>query len=341
MGGAVLFVLLFATIVCGIPLTEYHRRIQQSVNALDTLTQTEEEESESQRAGRISSTISEIRLAVPRSAKVDWDGTSFNVDNGWLDEELKRYEGMQAEDSGRSDLLDGIIERLQAIDERLTEIDNQKTAAAANKAETRARLNEILHRPEYSRTVVQESALSRLWRRFMHWLKNLFPEAKPLQPGRATAVSRFAQVFVVLLALAVIVYAVRAFAPRFVRRRRTGKKAKAEARVVLGERLEQDQSSSDLLAEAEALARDGNLRAAIRKAYIALLVELGDRKVISLAQYKTNRDYLRDVHEIELLHRNLKTLTQSFERHWYGFAQTNENDWLAFRSGYTEALSSS
>ena len=68
---------------------------------------------------------------------------------------------------------------------------------------------------------------------------------------------------------------------------------KREPRIVLGERLGTgSRLRRILLSEAEALARRGELRAAIRKAYIALLVELGDRKMISLAQHKTNRDYL-------------------------------------------------
>ncbi len=91
------------------------------------------------------------------------------------------------------------------------------------------------------------------------------------------------------------------------------------------------------MSEAEALARRGELRAAIRRAYIALLVEMGDRKIISLAQYKTNRDYLRAVREIEPLYGNVKQLTDSFELHWYGLAQATETDWLAFRSAYNQS----
>jgi len=106
----------------------------------------------------------------------------------------------------------------------------------------------------------------------------------------------------------------------------------------MGETLDPDQTAVDLLTEAEGLARRGELRAAIRKAYIALLLELGDRKIISLAQHKTNRDYLRAVRDIEHLYGNVKQLTDSFELHWYGLAQATETDWLAFRSAYNRAL---
>ena len=52
-------------------------------------------------------------------------------------------------------------------------------------------------------------------------------------------------------------------------------------------------------------------------------MELGERKIISLAQYKTNRDYLRAVVEVQPLYGDVKQLTESFERHWYGVSPCN------------------
>ena len=130
-----------------------------------------------------------------------------------------------------------------------------------------------------------------------------------------------------------------ALPPRLLQNRGGQRKTKEGARIVLGERLEPDQSARDLLSEAENLARTGDLRAAIRKAYIALLLELGERKIITLEQHKTNRDYLRAVRRVERLYPNVKQLTDSFELHWYGSARATETDWQAFRSGYKQALS--
>jgi hypothetical protein len=138
--------------------------------------------------------------------------------------------------------------------------------------------------------------------------------------------------------LGLLVYVGKILLTRFDRSRKRKTPKKRKARIVLGERLEPEQTSSDLLSEAEALARSGDLRAAIRKAYIALLVELGDRKVISLAQHKTNRDYLNSLRNIPQLHSRMRGLTDSFERHWYGFAQATPNDWQDFRAGYLSAL---
>ena len=149
--------------------------------------------------------------------------------------------------------------------------------------------------------------------------------------------SRVAQVVVIGVAVAAIVFLIWKFGPRYLRNRRK-KKTKRGARIVLGERLEPDQTSADLLAQAEALARSGDLRAAIRKAYIALLCELGDRKMISLAQHKTNRDYLGAVRDRPSLFLSMRGLTNSFEVHWYGFVPPGEDDWKEFRNGYQQAL---
>jgi hypothetical protein len=104
--------------------------------------------------------------------------------------------------------------------------------------------------------------------------------------------------------------------------------------------LEPDQTAADLLERAEALARKGDLRGAIRKAYIALLCELGDRKVIMLAQHKTNRDYLMAVRNRRALYEPLRKLTTSFEIHWYGFVAPAPTDWEEFRLGCRRAVTS-
>ena len=110
--------------------------------------------------------------------------------------------------------------------------------------------------------------------------------------------------------------------------------------MILGERLAANETSENLLDEAEKLARNGDLRGAIRKGYIALLCELSERKIINLAQNKTNRDYLRDVRKKEDLYENIRGLTLNYERHWYGFSEAEPRDWEEFRRDYKRAVSS-
>ena len=105
-------------------------------------------------------------------------------------------------------------------------------------------------------------------------------------------------------------------------------------RLEVRQAVDPDATAVDLFAEAERLAREGNLRGAIRKGYIALLCELADRRVIGLAQHKTNRDYLRDVRKRHALYQNMSGLTDNFERHWYGFEKADEKDWEEFNTVY-------
>ena len=328
--------LVLSTQAHAIPVSEYHKHLTQAVTALDSLAQSDENESAISYSVRDVETVRQVRNLLPASETVESNGKSLKVDNSWLHQELDKY----AADSSavRYELLKRITERVKALDERLEELEKPAVGTSAGKADEGSRLEEILSRPEYAHQVQQENAISRLLKRFLKWVLSWFPKPKPLNPGGVGILSRIAQWVVILLALGVLAFVLKLFLPRLLSNRRPQRKRKEKARIVLGETLEPDQTAFDLLSEAEALARRGELRAAIRRAYIALLVELGDRKIISLAQYKTNSDYLRAMREIEPLYGNVKQLTDSFERHWYGLVQANETDWAVFRSGYNQAL---
>jgi hypothetical protein len=330
-------VLLCAKAGSAIPLREYSEHVKKAIGALDLIHSTELQPPSS-RDTFVAINLRAARTALPRIETVEWNGTSFVVDNSWLDEQLKELENVAASESERTPVLDRILERLQSLAERLAEID--KAVASSGKEEMKERLTSTLNRPEYVRTVKEESALIRVTRQLVKWLASLFPKRRSLGPGRGRLASIVAQILVVGVALAALAYALRTFAPRLLSGRKGKRAGKPQARVILGERLEPDQSAADLLAEAEAMARAGDLRGAIRRGYIALLIELADRKIISLAQHKTNRDYLGAVREIQRLHQNMETLTNNFEQHWYGLVPASENDWVAFRTGYKEAITS-
>jgi hypothetical protein len=330
-----LLMLLCEGAVCAIPLAVYRGNIEHTIGALDTVIEPEEHESFEEYQARFTGTLNSIRTLMPLRQNVDWRDASYSVDHTWLHQHLEEFE--KANDGVRASLLARMQDRMKAMAERLLEVE-KKSAGQFNKAESKRKLGDILSRSEYASKAAEGSALARLWSRFLRWLASLLPRRQPMQPGSAQWITTVSQIFVVLLSLAVLAFVLRVFAPKLRRKRGVKEKRKLQPRVVLGERLEPEQSAGDLLTEAESLARQGEIRAAIRKAYIALLVELGDRKIISLAQHKTNRDYLRSLRERELLHRKMTRLTDSFERHWYGGASATEGDWLEFRARYREAL---
>lgn len=333
---AIVFVLFAVSAVTARPLSEYHNNVKRAVTALDGLVQADENESSSDYDARVNGTVTFVKEVLPHKQTVEWNGTTFTADNSWLHAELDAY--LSAEHSKRAEALKRMTTRLQALSERLDEAERRATASGMSKAEQTRKLTEILQRPEYATKAKSQNALERLLERFMKWLRNFLPKPKPLSTGRADIITKIAQVVIVLLALGVLIFVLKMFLPRLWRSQKTAKKEKEKARIVLGERILPDQSARDILAEAEAMARSGDLRGAIRKAYIALLVELGDRKVISLAQHKTNRDYLRSIAEVKPLYGNVKELTDIFERHWYGLVNASETDWQSFRATYQQSL---
>ena len=328
-------VLLLASPAHATSVSEYQKHLSQAITALDSLAQLDESESASSYEARSSETISSLRQLLPVNETIESRTGPLTADNSWLQQELDQYKN--ASSAERIELRRLMIERLQAIATQVKE--TEQATGDQDKAQHNKKLAEILQRPEYARKAKQQSAIARLWAQFWEWLRTIFPKPKPIAPGAAGILSKVAQVFVIILALAVIIFVARLFLPRLLQNRRSKRKAKEGPRIVLGERLEPDQSARDLLSEAETLARTGDLRAAIRKAYIALLLELGERKIITLEQHKTNRDYLRAVRRIDSLYPNVKQLTDSFELHWYGLARATETDWETFRSGYRQALS--
>lgn len=317
----------------GRPIAEYQQNLKSAITALDTLAQIDEDESTSDYENRFNQTLAGVRAALPQYQVVELGEEVYNVNNAWLHKALDEL----TEAVDRPKKLEVIIETLRALETRVAERLNPGVLVDS-KDQAKSKLENILARPEYASATRGPNALTRLIRDFLQWLQKFFPKRRTAQTGLPNWVNVVAQIAVVVLGLLVLVFVLRVLLKRFQRPGRIKPRKKQKSRIILGERLEPDQTASDLLSEAEALARRGELRAAIRKAYIALLVELGDRKIISLAQHKTNRDYLNALRDVPQLHSNMRGLTDSFERHWYGFAEASESDWQNFREGYLAAL---
>ena len=320
-------------------LADYTTRLSRAITLIDEVEGAYEDKSgRSTPEQVVAGNLILVRQHLPAKETVKLDGQTISVDNSWLYQDLSDFDKSNNAND-RREAIARIRERLRAIHEQAQELQKATNAAATDKDSEKGRLAEILRRPDYLQTAPEGSALERLLDRFLRWLDKLIPHPKPIRPGGSPLISSLAQIAIVALCLGAIALVVWRFGPRLISGRRK-KKTKREARIVLGERLEADQTAADLLAQAEMLAREGNLRAAIRKAYIALLCELGDRKIISLAQHKTNRDYLSAVRDKGSLYTAMSKLTSSFELHWYGFAPAAEADWNEFRTGYQKIVRS-
>jgi len=319
-----------------VPLADYHRAVAAAIADVESLNDAGGHESETEYKTRYTAAAERIRAALPKNMQVEFEKGTWSTDNTWLHTALDELEAAPAEE--RWTRLESLLESLRALDDRVREFENAQKVFE-HKGATKQRMESILARPEYATAAHGPNALTRFIRDLIHWIQKMLPSGpSPMDAGRAQLISRIIMIVVVGVAVLMILYVLWQLYKRYQRPLGARARKKRGPRIVLGERLQPDQTAGDLLAEAEALARSGDLRAAIRKGYIALLVELGDRNVISLAQYKTNRDYLRAVSNVPQLHSPLKRLTESFERHWYGFAQATPNDWQDFRARYSETL---
>jgi hypothetical protein len=334
LAALLLLLFVFPATVAAIPIEQYQQHLKEAIAKLEALNELVDKESydfEQQRADSVRS----VRIALPKYQSVDFQGEACNIDNSWLHQALDELE-KSIEPAAK---LSQILWSLRALEARVAERQNPGDRTAEKKEWAKTRLESILARPEYATSQQGSNALVRLLHDFARWLEKFLPKRRAVSAGRIDWITLIAQIIVIGLAVALIVYVLRTVLRRFSGRSRKPKtRKKREARIVLGERLEPDATATDLLSEAEALARQGDLRAAIRKAYIALLVELGDRKLLSLAHHKTNRDYLNSLRSVPQLHSRMRGLTDSFERHWYGFASATPNDWQDFRAGYLAAL---
>lgn len=331
-------VMLSATVL-GADVADYKRRVDSARTGvgdlIDNVAQIEAGETPAVSNEEITA---EILKLLPTSEKIEGPGGSVDTSNQWLKSALENAAN-EPDTAKRAVMLTEAKERLAALSVKLEGIRNP-AAGDRSKDEDKRKLAEILNRSEYQKPAEKQETLVEKWmRQFREWLASWFPSINP-QPstfggfGSLGVILQYVLIAGIVVLLGFVVYKLLPlFAPRF---RRGAKKEKTD-RVILGEKIGRDQSPEDLFGEAERLAREGNLRGAIRKGYIALLCELSDRKVIGLAQHKTNRDYLRDVRSRRELHDEMRGLTGSFEAHWYGFKEAERGDWDEFRRRYGEA----
>ena len=111
-----------------------------------------------------------------------------------------------------------------------------------------------------------------------------------------------------------------------------------DVREVLGEELADDVTAAELLTKANELARQGDFRSAIRRAYIALLCDLEQRGKVHLHRAKTNRDYLDELKPEQSLYPTFSVMTGAFEHVWYGHEQATESEYSDFITLYQETV---
>lgn len=327
--------------ICAETLAKYREDVKKANVLVESLIYTDAEEmSPAEFKSYERGLIAEIRASLPPAEKIERPDSTVAVDNRWLHDKLNELEKETSDSPKREVVLTEISERLGSISQKADEPENS-SAANRTKDEDKQKLAEILRREEYQKPEEpKESFFGMMWRKFQEWLSDKFSRPNVPAPGAGgfQSLSLILQTLLYALILGAVGFLIYRFAPFFAHKFQTRSRREKAERVILGERVAADERAENLFAEAERLALSGDLRAAIRKGYVALLCELSDRRIIALARHKTNRDYLRDVRLKPVLHEQMHGLTANFERHWYGVNAVETKDWEEFRNEYKKAI---
>ncbi|MSP12747.1 MAG: DUF4129 domain-containing protein [Chloroflexi bacterium] len=202
--------------------------------------------------------------------------------------------------------VDMALQRLRLMDEQLA------TAKGDNFAARRAALEAILARPEFNRPGQEES----LWQRFLKWLRSLLPAELPGAIGNP-AVRTLAEIGVWIVAgvgavliVLLLSYWLQGLISHFVadvearRRRSTGEEVPLTAQAARQ--------------QAASMAQAGDYRGAVRRLYLAALLQLEENGLLRYDRSLTNREYLTQVSRSPSLSSHLAPVVETFDDVWYG-----------------------
>ncbi|MBS1811523.1 MAG: DUF4129 domain-containing protein [Acidobacteria bacterium] len=280
--------------------------------------------------------VKELLPATEDIAREVQDKDITHVDNAWLHRLIDNLE--EDDDDKRSSQLVGIANRLTALGHRLRE--SQRPAGAEAKA-TQERLQQILARSEYQPDETKDSAIQgwikKIQQKIRELLAKLFfknPSAAGPSPGSLQAL----RWLIIVALIASLGWATVLLIRRFQLRQAKLKddESENETREILGEQFDADVTADHLMRTAAEMARKGEYRMAIRRAYLALLYDLEQRGKLRLHRAKTNRDYLGELKNEQYIYPPVSVLTNNYERVWYGHGTATMEDYAGFIEKYRE-----
>ncbi|HZF38624.1 MAG TPA: DUF4129 domain-containing protein [Blastocatellia bacterium] len=335
------FAIAFLVSLCALPVSaqgrstvgDYANRLAQAERAVN---ETLERNSP---ASELAPLTSEVKRLLPASEEVEFNGAITRVDNAWLHEAMNNVAKTAEGDAERRlPLLGEISARLARLRQS---VKAAQTAEDPALQDQRARLDNILARPEYQSEEKRESAIARWIRQMMESIARLLMKlfggssARAPQTGGAGLVL-ILRALLFLVVIAALIFGAVKLARRFQARQKPAEEA--ETREALGEVIAEDATAADLFAMASDLARQGEYRKAIRRAYIALLCDFDQRGKLRLGRSKTNRDYLDAMRSEQRIYPTFSVMTFAFERAWYGQERATEEEFQNFVTLYQEAI---
>ncbi len=308
---------------------EYVERLNQAEQLTDQLIDSEPA------AAELIAAMNSVKQLVPAQEDIQLDDQIIRTNNSWLHDAvglvIKNATG--DEEQIRSMLIE-IADRLFILQESVNTSLNSTTTAQ----DQRALLEKILSRHEYLPEEQKETVLKkwakRIWKKIEDLLLKLLSGRSGQVGSTGTSAANFVRIAVILVLLAAASIGL----VKLMRRIQRRKKKDGDTREVLGEELPDDATAADLLDNANQLARAGDFRSAIRRAYIALLCDLEQRGNVRLHRSKTNRDYLDEVRPQQLLYPTFSVMTSAFEHVWYGQEPATESEFNDFLTLYQDTV---
>ncbi len=335
--GAIFFVWIVCFFVvspvnAAAPLKDYAERLGQAEKLVDELTEGDHP------ANKVLNAMATVRRLLPQREDAEFDGQVVRIDNIWLhaaiDDVIKKVNG---DIEQRRSMLIDIADSLYLLKERVNAAQSGQNLKIDDQ---RARIESILARPDYRPDVEKESSFRKLLTRILDAIIRFLSRfgASPRNNPSPTGSGSFAgfRILLYVLVMAAAVFGVIKLIKRIKLRRKS--KVEKDVREVLGEEIAEDATAADLLAKASDLAKQGDYRTAIRRAYIALLFELEQRGKLRLHRSKTNRDYLDSLRAERELFPTFSTMTGTFEQVWYGQTRATEDEFNGFISRYEETV---
>jgi Domain of unknown function (DUF4129) len=320
-----LALILAAEAAAAAPLLIYENRVVRAAEQIERVKADKDYSEEG---------VSYIKRLLPRSEQIEFEGRQMSVDNTWLYLLLDSY-AAEKDPQQRIARLNEAAGRLRALDDHLRRAE---AAASGELSDSRDRIREILSRPAYQpeQETPVGAFVKKVWRKVRGFVGEIFSALTRLLErlfGASATAGWISNVVLILVLVAALIVA--ALLARRLRRRQTKRR---KTRLVLGEEIAADCTSRELAEAGLAAARAGDFRTAVRKLYVSLLYELGERNLIELEDSATNHEYLRKASRFTALAGPMRYLTDRFDYVWYGMFPSSEDDFAAYLARYEEAM---
>lgn len=184
-------------------------------------------------------------------------------------------------------------------------------------------LEEVLARPEFS------TPLS-LWDRFWRWLENLLSRYFPQSSTGPAAswvgvIARLVAWIVAIAVLAAVIWLLSYWLQRLLR----SLVADARVETLLGDD-DLPRSAAEARQQARVAAQSGLYRDAVRRLYLAALLQLSEHQLITYERSLTNREVLVRVPKDSPIRPHLEPVVATFDQVWYGVREPDQATFMAY-----------